>query len=307
MKDIQNLNTNNEHNEVQAAIDAGAAIGADALAMVGVRTIDEDGTRFLVSHNNVVLTSLEHLAAAPKRMRGTIAAETPLGFVEYVKRYRSGDTAIFIRRKDGDITAVFDYHSKGGSVAGGPVSAAKSGEHRAVFTAEHTPEWDRWIGANGVSMNQEAFAEFIEDNIGDIAEPDGAQLLELVENFKIKKDVNFTSHIKRSNGATKITYQEDVTGTAGGGALTGEIAIPEKIVLGIAIYEGGQKFRVEARFRYRLNGGKLALSFTILRLDDVLRSAFEEVVQGVQNILGQPGEQFYVEGTAPTTKQMWGT
>lgn len=295
MKTIPSVNEQHGSTDVQAAIDAGVALGEQAAA----RDIQKVGTvPFLVSTSALCLTSLEAFADTPARVRGTVGCETPLGFTDYVKRYRDRNTIVFIRRREADMTAVFDYHQTGDTIGAGP------GEHRATFKACTTPEWDRWMESNRTLMSQENFAEFIEDNLGDIGSPDGAVLLELVENFKVKKDVNFTSQIKRSNGAVKMAYVEDVTGS--GGTSSGDMAIPEKIVLGIAVYEGGMKFKVEARLRYRLNGGKLALSYDILRLDDVLRNAFEEVVQGVQVQLGQPGEQAYVEGTAPSRKEMWG-
>lgn len=292
MKEIPTVNSQHANTDVQAALDAGVTLGELAAS----REIQKVGeVPFLVSTEDLCLTSLESFGDAPVRVRGTVVCETPLGFTDYVKRYRDDNTIVFIRRREADMVAVLDYHVKGD---------AGTGEHRASFKARTTPEWDRWMASNRAPMAQENFAEFIEDNLGDIGSPDGAVLLELVENFKVKKDVNFTSQIKRSNGAVKMAYVEDVTGS--GGTSSGDMAIPEKIVLGIAVYEGGMKFKVEARLRYRLNGGKLALSYDILRLDDVLRNAFEEVVQGVQVQLGQPGEQAYVEGTAPSRKEMWG-
>ena len=57
--------------------------------------------------------------------------------------------------------------------------------------------------------------------------------------------------------------------------------IPQRIVLGLSPYEGMDPFRVETRFRYRLNSG--ALRFTVLldRPDAIQRAAFSQVLTKV--------------------------
>jgi uncharacterized protein YfdQ (DUF2303 family) len=131
----------------------------------------------------------------------------------------------------------------------------------------------RWVTANGKRVDQVAFAAFLEDNLPDIAQPPGAQLLELARSLEVKRNVNFASSVRLDNGQTQLTYEEDVKGTAA----KGTIEIPERFILGLAPFEGCAKYRLEARLRYRMAEGKLAMWFDLFRPEEVLRDAFNAV------------------------------
>ena len=305
-----NLNPNN-HSDAQAAIEAGFALGQTQQALNSLD--DKPGNiPFLISSQPMNLASVEHFGAAPARMRGNVKCETPDGFVEYVKRYRTPDTVIFVRREQADLTAVLDYHQPGGTKAGDEIAQPRGGEHRAIVTAKRTPEWARWLGINKQAMSQVDFAAFLEDNLQDIAEPSGATLYEIARTFRVKKDVTFDSSVNLANGQVQLKYHESVEG---GGSSAGNVSVPEKFVLGIAPYYGNQLFKVDVRFRYRLQeGGRLAVWIDIVRLDDLLLQAFDQIVAGVKVCLSGGDTRtsaddtppVYIEGTAPTTKEIWG-
>ena len=128
-------------------------------------------------------------------------------------------------------------------------------------------------------MDQVAFAEFIEANFPDIhsadgAGPSGADLLEVATNFKATGKVNFASGTRLQNGTVNFTYQEEINGSAGP---KGDIKVPETFFIAVAVFEGGSPYKVEAKLRYRLKDGKLALWFELIRDHKVLEAAFKDV------------------------------
>lgn len=80
------------------------------------------------------------------------------------------------------------------------------------------------------------------------------------------------------SGETAIEWREETTATAG---KKGTIDIPDTIELGMQVYEGGDAYRLTARFRYRIGTGQLVLGYVLERAGDVKRDAFGQVVQQV--------------------------
>ena len=77
----------------------------------------------------------------------------------------------------------------------------------------------------------------------------------------------------------KIRYEENIEGRAG---KSGDMEIPTRITLALAPFEGGEPYKVTARLRYRLNNGTLTLGVVLDQLDDVLRGAFGDIVEKVE-------------------------
>ncbi len=136
-----------------------------------------------------------------------------------------------------------------------------------------TDTWDEWMGANKRKMGQQAFAEFIEDHIPDIADPPGAQLLEMATTLDAKKNATFSSSIRLQTGARQFSYVEDVSGTT----QKGTVQIPELFQLALEPFAGAGKYQVPARLRYSLESGHLLLHYHIIRSEDIIRTAFADV------------------------------
>jgi hypothetical protein len=75
--------------------------------------------------------------------------------------------------------------------------------HKAVYDCPFSDEWKAWSGADGNKMNQIDFAEFLENNIQNVAPisdnykgPSGTDLLEMVLAFQETRKVEFKS-VKR--------------------------------------------------------------------------------------------------------------
>lgn len=82
------------------------------------------------------------------------------------------------------------------------------------------------------------------------------------------------------SGETQLNYTEQQNATAG---KKGQLAIPDTFHIGIRVYDNlGQPYKLGARFRYRINGGNLALGYRLTRPKDVLQAAFDDVVAEVE-------------------------
>jgi uncharacterized protein YfdQ (DUF2303 family) len=63
--------------------------------------------------------------------------------------------------------------------------------------------------------------------------------------------------------------------------------VPETFALGIAVFEGGDRYHVEARLRYRIaDGGKMTMWFDLLRPHKVLEDALSFVWKAIEAELG---------------------
>lgn len=164
----------------------------------------------------------------------------------------------------------------------------KLGAGRSDFTARiefrRTPEWDKWVGNDGKLLGQTEFAEFIEDNLDDIADPPGAGMLEIAQYLQATRTVNFKSGIRLSSGQVQFQNIEDVNAQVG----AGQVAIPEMFTLGISPLFGIPSYRVPARFRYRLADGKLRLGYKLQRVESMMSAILDDVVGALE--LGEGAE-----------------
>ena len=250
-------------NNTQTAIAIGLAL-ADNDATV-------DGTPIRVLPAGYEVHDLGHLLSVPARTKGTVTLFTADSFIAYVNAtnpHAHNATRIYADSKLPRLVAVFNDH---GERAGWQ-------DHRAVFAGQHSPEWQAWVGKNGVHMKQAEFAEFIETNLPDIVAPPAADMLEISRSLEAKKSVKFASGVRLSNGENQLTYEETVSGSAG----KGKLQIPETFSIGIPVILGGRNYRVDARLRYRIaDGGTLTIWYDMIRpykiIEDALAQLHEQI------------------------------
>jgi uncharacterized protein YfdQ (DUF2303 family) len=212
----------------------------------------------------------------PRRIRQVVTLSDVLSFVVYVARFADKSASLIYAQEDKlTATAILD-HPK--------LFSPDWGQHRAILTLRETLAWQAWRAADKKRFDQVAFAEFVENHLPDIASPDGASLLEMVQQLDIRKAVSFESSIRLTNGQVQLTYVENVSGTQAKSTAT----IPETFVLGLAPFEGADVYKVTARLRYRLADGKVALWFELLRPEDVIRAAWQSVVERIGQGCGVP-------------------
>lgn len=257
-------------NDVQASQHAG-------MLLADVRHVDETPGAFVSLPPGATVHSLEQLQDRPIRARGTVAVRDAASFSRLILSRKNvrGLRVYGVMTPSPKFVAVLNDHS-----------AYQPGwrDDRIVYDCPLSREWKIWTAASGKQMDQVAFAQFIEDNLPDIATPPAADMLEISRTLEAKKKVNFASGVRLHNGEHQITYEEQVDGTAA----KGRLKVPETFSIGIAVLEGCDRYQVEARLRYRIaEGGKLTMWFDLIRPQRVLEDAATFVWKWLETELGE--------------------
>lgn len=277
--------------DTKAAIEAGRKIG-ELSALGAVFRVEAGREPFLLMPVGYTKVSLAEQLAVPTDLRARVVLEDAASFVAYVKRFGDPDSVVFADLQARKFEAVIDYHQRplaGGAQVGDAVArpaAPRWGRHRALFECATTSVWDEWTdeGWDRKPKSQLEFARFVEEHVPHIAEPSGAVLFELCSTLEAKKDVAFRSSTRLSDGQHQFRYEETITGQAG--SVAGLVSVPDKFTIGIEPIAGVGKRRVDARLRYRINQGALSMWYELVRPDDVLEAAFQDLVAGIRTGLG---------------------
>lgn len=206
------------------------------------------------------------------RIEETVELDTVESWLDYWKKHSDSTGAAFFDLRNARLEGVIDYHDFSGDYANWC-------KHRVIYQCPQTPEWKRWSNNSGVSMNQQVFARFIEDAVPDITEPSGADMLEIASSLQAHNKVNFRQAIRLDNGETQFTYEENIEGKAGA---KGQLKIPQIIRLGIRLFEGGPGYEIEARFRYSIKDGHLAMWYDLVRPERVHEAAVLEIYEQIK-------------------------
>lgn len=123
---------------------------------------------------------------------------------------------------------------------------------------------------------------FIENNVVDIRQPSGADVLEVSRSLQAVKNVSFNSAIRLADGSQQLAYSETVDGSTS----KGSVKVPETFVLGIPVFFGGASYEVTAKLRYRIADGKLLMWFDLYRPEHIEQDAFGEIGKEVETSTG---------------------
>ncbi|QPS09599.1 YfdQ family protein [Delftia acidovorans] len=260
--DLQDTKTETASREIQAA-------SHQAVRFVGA------GAPIVLLPEGFTAEDLSHTLAAPTRKKGTVQLNDAESFIAVVNDQKGESTRLFSTIEPPTFTAVFNHIAFG----------TGWGDHQARYNAPLAPEWKAWTGMDGKKVGQVDLAQFIESNLVDVVfiaadpatrepgSPDGSTLLEVCRTLEAKKKVDFKSSVRLSDGSTQFTYDEDVQGSA----RQGQLQVPEQFSLGIPVFENGDKWRVDVRFRYRIDGGNLVMWLELVRPHKVIEQAVKDL------------------------------
>lgn len=211
------------------------------------------------------------LEARPQLLAQTVILEDADSFISYVNRFADTATTVFANTDEGSFSAVLDYHEA--------ADAPRHGSHIASYVCPKTPEWSAWRQQSGKQMTQEEFALFLEQNLSEIREPAAAQMLEVALTLKSKKNIDFSRGTRLDNGQTQLVYVEQMDNRAG---KSGELTIPDEIVLGLQPFRGSAVYEQRAKFRYRIKESSLVMWYDLTRPHRVIESAFSDVREKIR-------------------------
>lgn len=257
--------------DMQAVIEA-ARLGVAPTPISGIDNLLFDSGR---------IVDLQQYANQPRRKSGVITVFDSGSFNEIMEANKdSGVHCVYIDRNT-DAPGIVGIMNDNGDSKGWR-------DHRVQIELRKTPQWQKWLKMDGKMVSQTEFAEFIEDNLDDIAEPEGARMLEIVTYLQATRTVDFKSGVRLSNGQIQFENKENIEAKVG----VGQIAVPETFKLAITPYQGQPLYSVPARFRYRLSDGKLTMGLKLQRVENLLNQVLDSVISGltcVNVIYGKPG------------------
>ena len=232
---------------------------------------------------------------APEYRRGTSTALTLASFIDLTKRHADEDSAVFaqILTTEPKLLAVIDYHTTD--------HLARFGTHRVSYSYPLSPEWRAWVGKNGEKMGQEAFAEWIEEHIVELGDPDEyedragiealfrtkigtpAEIFTLSKGMALNVESNVKDFRTLANGAVQVSYEEIHKDGAGQ-----PLVIPGLFLLRLPFFVGGEIVTLIARLRYRKDGPKLRWFYELWKWDVEFRRALLADVEAIKTETGLP-------------------
>lgn len=225
--------------------------------------------------HKVDLTGPEH-TGVPPRKSGTTTVRDARSWSAYFTKHSSQASEVYADSERLTITAVLNAHA---------ADAPSWGDHRLILQLRTTDAWKQWLNNDGQLLDQETFAEFLEDHLPELLEPSSADMLEIAQSLQANTKVDFTSGVRLASGQRQFQYVETTTTKAG---QKGQLTVPETFVIGLIPFEGSEGYRLTARLRYRITDRGLRMGYKLERPADVLRTAFSDVVNAVDGDIEQP-------------------
>lgn len=259
---------------IQAALDAGAALalprrrnrGADEIVLV------PDGYK------------IERFDADPfVKHRG--ATDSVNDFIDYVTRFATKNSMVAENLPDSAV-AHLDFHEP---VKDKP-AVSRFDAHRFQLIRVADKDFAEWRDFVGVGtreherlVSQRDFVEFIDEHINDVTKPDGAKLLDILENIEGRSEVRFNS-VAPAAGGTRVSFSSIDEAKAGE---AGQAVIPKEIAICVPLFKHGSAHELRIRVRVRINAGKIAFALKWLNFKEALEQEEESVRAALQGALGE--------------------
>lgn len=267
--------SNDSETEVQdtqntaAALRAGIALGKP---------------RFVTGHkpytivpNGSQLHEIPEEAARPSRIKSNPKLHDAPSFIRYVNKHKEHATTVLADTDASQVLAVIDHHQDSQVNGTGPGNDGRAAycDHRATYVARHSEEWKTWMAKNGKPMSQVEFATFLEDNEPDVAQPKGAELIEIAEALQVSRSGEFKSKINRNSNSIIFGYTEENNATAG------QVEVPKEFSVLLRPYIGCSHHTLTAKLRYKLEDGSLKLWYDLIRAEVLRREAFDAIIKRI--------------------------
>ena len=262
--------------------DAAVLIAAGAALGDAKQHTDKETLPYMVipdGYKSEVLARLDR----PVRTSGTTQMSDARSFSDLYGRF-AADSLIYASLNPAQFIAVLNDHKEEGP---------DWRDHRIVFQPKHSDPWNAWMKRNGADkafnlhIGNVEFAEWLEDQALDIVQPTGAAMLHMALSFKATESAQFSNAANLQDGSVTFDYQRTVQGSAIGPG-GGKCKIPERFTILIPVFDGPDepKYKIEARFRYRLVGGGLRIWYQLERPNLVMEAAFKDLWKKIEKETG---------------------
>lgn len=223
----------------------------------------------------------------PERKSGTARVTTLDSFIALTKRHAVEHSAIFAVTdwKAPSLLSVIDYHHKNtdiedeGVITGTTIGMPNNGKHRIHYQFPLSEEWQAWVKMDKQALNQQAFAEFIEDHIGELAAPHEDEVtfwqdklggkvaypheLKLLSiGLKVHAETRVSNNVTLQSGEGELTWEETHRDHKGD-----KLVVPSLFILQLPPFFMGEPVRLPVRLRYRVREGSVTWIFQMYRPD----------------------------------------
>lgn len=229
------------------------------------------GVEYLVTPDNSRFTDMDKYRERPRRLEETVEFFTLESLIAYIIKWQTVHSVMMcgINNKN-QMKAILDFHEAHN------LPSWKG--HRALLTAEVTPEWTTWEAGMKARMSQREFVNFLEDNAMDI-NPQKTPLAPLITQIR-DVQVNRAGATRAQSSSTR----ESVDHSAAVEVATG---LPEIIELVLKPWQHSARYEVRARPFIHLNPGEAPkFSYQLINLNKVREQAYNAAVKEVADATG---------------------
>jgi uncharacterized protein YfdQ (DUF2303 family) len=221
----------------------------------------------------------EKLLPHPRRLSAKAVVDDLESFVRYVQRHATAATVVWAKlnplTQALSLLAVIDEHT---------LDLPSWRAHSVLYVPAASVEWARWTAHDRKPMSQVDFALWLEDNGADIPTieglPTGADMLAMALQFEAKQDMRLKSHVRLQNGGVQLEYVADDDS-----ATLQRMEMFDRFSIGIPVFWGGDRYRIDAKLRYRAREGKATFWYELQRPDRVHEDAARGVLTKVREQL----------------------
>ena len=128
------------------------------------------------------LESFPSLREYPSHTKANVVVYSAESFIDYLNRFKTALSVVFVDIENMVIRAVIDYHSD---------ESPNNCLHSVTYECPLTPEAKKWFDNDKKQMSQFEFASFIEENLLEVIEPSGSEMLEVASTLHAKNQVSF--------------------------------------------------------------------------------------------------------------------
>lgn len=229
-----------------------------------------------------VLEELDARMPGPRRRKGRVSLQDVASFCDYLKRYADpAQAVVYANVQAMTFEAVINEHPAGDDDDPGTTGWR---DFRAGYACPRSSEWQAWTAKDGHGMKQDEFADFLEARLEDMTTGDGypkpVEVLAIARQLHIKTKGTFQREVNPTNGDNILVHKTETE--------TGSTQIPRAFAIAIPVFEGGERYQVEARVRFAIGERGPVFSYTLHRRSEIERDAFGGVRAAVAAATGLP-------------------
>ncbi len=238
-----------------------------------VQTIN--GVPIVVRRNDMTAQAFSDLMDAPQRISGAMKLLSLSSFLAYLNRHAvPGQSIVTVDRNTLRLGGVIDFHEAG-------TNAPHWCSHKVGLQLNYSRQLTAWMDARETQMNQATFASFLEEHIGDIHSPTGAEMLTIAGHLEATKTERFVSSTRLANGDTSLTFTRETNEQ-------GSTKVPTSFKIAVQVFDfSTTRTPIEVLLRHRITGGQLVFHMLIPTLEDVVDVVWADMLVGLN--AGLPG------------------